>query len=290
MRNRHSVKVKYIKQFAGKAAPTIIYLMKTTLTYYTFDFDDNILFLPTKIFLEKKVGRKWIDCEVTTAEFARIRASKIYRLKNNNPEHAFVNFRDVKKDVFLKDVTLALSEKQYAPSWKKFKKCIISGNIFAIITSRGHSEKNIKKAIKYIIDNCFTDEEKILMSKNLKSYLCKFGISSNKESLIDDYLNKCEFIGVSNTSWLKKNNLTLLKTEYLKEIAFKKFLTRIHKMAQKINAKVKVGMSDDDVFNINHLHNILSTELYFKYPNSKIVLYDTSKNKVKKIESNGYHN
>lgn len=256
--------------------------MKKTLTYYTFDFDDNILFLPTKIFLEKRVKGEWINCAVTTCEFARVRKSKNYRLKAN-VEESFINFRDSSKNVFFNDVVSAIALKSYAPSWKKFKKCLITGSIFAIITSRGHSSLNIRKSIRYIIDNCLSEKERNRMIKNLSSFLNTFDLSTEKD-IVEDYLNKCEFIGVTNPKWLKSEGLTIIKTEYLKEIAFKNFLTRIHRFAQRINAKVKVGMSDDDVYNINHLHNVLSNELYFKYPNSKIVLYDTSKNNMKKIE------
>ena len=40
---------------------------------YSFDWDDNILFMPTKIKLEKKDGLNWVPINVSTEEFCRIK-------------------------------------------------------------------------------------------------------------------------------------------------------------------------------------------------------------------------
>jgi len=44
------------------------------LKYYMFDYDDNILILPTNIHLEHKVNNKWIKTQVSSAEFREIRS------------------------------------------------------------------------------------------------------------------------------------------------------------------------------------------------------------------------
>ncbi len=45
----------------------------TQIRGYMFDWDDNILFMPTKIRMEKKDGEKWIPLEVSTEEFRDVR-------------------------------------------------------------------------------------------------------------------------------------------------------------------------------------------------------------------------
>ena len=40
------------------------------LLYYAFDWDDNILNMPTKIHMEHLVDGQWISTKVSTAEFA----------------------------------------------------------------------------------------------------------------------------------------------------------------------------------------------------------------------------
>ena len=60
------------------------------LLYYAFDWDDNILNMPTVIHMEKKDGDSWIPVDVSTAEFAIVRNDKDnYRILNNNPDAAF---------------------------------------------------------------------------------------------------------------------------------------------------------------------------------------------------------
>jgi len=40
---------------------------------YSFDWDDNILFMPTKVYLDKRAGKGWVPVSVSTEEFAQIR-------------------------------------------------------------------------------------------------------------------------------------------------------------------------------------------------------------------------
>jgi hypothetical protein len=46
---------------------------ETELHYYALDWDDNILHMPTKILMDKKVGGDWVPTEVSTAQFAEVR-------------------------------------------------------------------------------------------------------------------------------------------------------------------------------------------------------------------------
>ena len=64
-------------------------LLETSLRTYIFDWDDNILYMPTTIKMDKKEGGKWVPVDVPTDEYAHIRTSPEYRLRDNSPGIAF---------------------------------------------------------------------------------------------------------------------------------------------------------------------------------------------------------
>jgi hypothetical protein len=50
--------------------------------YYCFDVDDNLLFMKTKIHLDKLENGEWVPYDVSTAEYALIRNDKVnYRIE-----------------------------------------------------------------------------------------------------------------------------------------------------------------------------------------------------------------
>ena len=111
------------------------------LHFYSFDWDDNILHMPTVIHMDKKEGSNWIPVDVSTSEFAKVRNDKEnYRLRNDDSSFAFSEFRDSGprgESAFLLDVNKALNEGLFGPSWDAFIKCLSEGAVFSIITARG---------------------------------------------------------------------------------------------------------------------------------------------------------
>ena len=82
------------------------------LKYYIFDWDNNILHMPTRIHLQRKTNDgEWVPHSVSTALFSVIRNdSEHYRPPANDWESAFVEFRDINIDdenVFLRDTKSA---------------------------------------------------------------------------------------------------------------------------------------------------------------------------------------
>ena len=49
------------------------------LRYLAFDWDDNILMMPTKINLEHLVDNEWVRTPVSTEEFAKVRGTEGWR-------------------------------------------------------------------------------------------------------------------------------------------------------------------------------------------------------------------
>ena len=129
---------------------------------YTFDWDDNILFMPTKIkLLYTGDGKKEIKY-VTTTEYAEIRENPDYQILDDS----FSEFRN--EESFYKDLKYALNNKKYGPSFDKFKESLLYANPFAIITARSAPPEVIKKGVRIFIGEIFNEEELEVMINNIK--------------------------------------------------------------------------------------------------------------------------
>jgi hypothetical protein len=246
---------------------------KGTLLYYAFDWDDNILRMPTEIMVQTEDGE---EVGMSTADFA------VYRSKIGKEEFeydgktivgldyntAFRNFRDIEDpEIFKKDVAKALQMEAFAPAWEDFIECLTNGSVFAIITARGHESEGMRKGVEYIIDN-LEQEDKEKMHDSLLMFLQLFGKSRDREDnyesmssfskseLVQDYLDLCHFVGVSAPSRGGSPD----NPEAAKEDALREFISDVNGYAEKIGFVAKVGFSDDDPGNVSHMTHALSSE------------------------------
>lgn len=259
--------------------------MRNKLNYYTFDFDDNLFRLKSFIHLYKD-GKLH---KLSTSEFALKRKDPSYSPPNGVWEDAFVEFRDNKsKSNFLTIVKKAIKENSYAPSFNKFKKCLIGGHLFAIITARGHHSSSIRKAIRYIIKEVLNDSEKELMLSNLRTFAKDFDCELTDKQLIKRYLHECEFVGVSHPDYVNKfKTLGANSPEEGKKMALKYFTSRVNEFHNKLSKKynnidVSLGFSDDDIHTVNKVKEFFKDDLSKNHKKIKFVVYDTSNNQIKK--------
>ena len=238
---------------------------------YSFDWDDNILNMPTHIHLEKKDGDKWKKEDVSTSEFAEMRhlIGTEYRLLDNDPAKAFVDFREY--EPFIVDTKKAIEAGEFGPSFDKFKEALMYGNDFSIITARAQSPKALRDGTRLLIDMTFKDHEKQTMLDNLR------GLS------IDQYLSLQDYHGVSSDEFKEKFGAEggAENPEIAKTIALRDFVSRVVKAAKKleINPEYKglsVGFSDDDLGNVKKAEDYISNELKKAYPSVRFLVYDTS--------------
>lgn len=237
------------------------------IKYYAFDYDDNILYMPTVIHLERKEGDKWIPEDVSTAKFAKVRSdAENWRYLDNDPEKAFSDFRDYGPSgpgIFLEDTKKAIEAGRFGPSWDDFVECLTSGSLFAIITARGHEPETMKEAVSWIIDNILTEEEVYSMYNNLIKFnylfdpneviedrIIKGQPSENK--LVKKYLDNCDFVGISSP----KRGGSVRDPEKAKEKALLEFHDKINKFASNRGFKAVIGFSDDDVKNAKHIEDL----------------------------------
>lgn len=137
-------------------------------SFYFFDFDDNIAYLETPIYVfHKKSGK---PRRLSSGEYALLK-ERIgregdlldYELKFND-EGSFQGFRDKKLQVvdrlagktqnFVEDVRHALKKDEFhwqGPSWTCFYHAVFNKRPLSMITARGHEPETIKKGIQQFV-------------------------------------------------------------------------------------------------------------------------------------------
>jgi hypothetical protein len=257
-------------------------LLETSLRTYIFDWDDNILYMPTTIKMDKKEDGKWVPVDVPTDEYAHIRTSPEYRLRDNSPGIAFSDFRESKP--FIEDIKKAIHNDNFAPSADKFKEALINANPFGINTARGHKPEILRDGVRLFIDMVFTDEEKSEMVGNVKKILNQTKELTPDQS-IDFYLDEMgEYYPVSSEEFGERFGLDTTggaaNPEHAKKVAIEHFVRKVFDNVKTlVNSdykKLSVGFSDDDVRNVKAVEQFIEEELNKMYPEFHFVVYDTS--------------
>ncbi len=259
--------------------------------YYAFDWDDNLLYMPTKIILLKD----WEEVEIGTQEFAEVRWeiwNGVYKLLEGS--ESFKNFLPSWDEQFEIDAMVA---KEW-PSWEVFATEVINkAKIFSIITARGHSKKVFGRVISKMIRENHKWIDKNEFKKNMTNYLelekkhypeRNIIIKDDEEWLIQQYMSVNEFYPVANPEVQEELNQEwwTLNPEEAKIQAYINTCNHFALQAKNIYAPgteviTIAWMSDDDKKNL---------ELFKKYMiNGKVswsilhYLWDTSEWDVKKI-------
>lgn len=129
-------------------------------SFYLFDIDDNLFFLPTSIFLWNAESRS--EREISTEEFARVQPL-LGRVGEWQPwaigERTFRDFRDspglnLEQQPFIKDLRTALrgGRPWRGPSWPLLVHAAANKRAIAIVTARGHAAATIEAGLKILVD------------------------------------------------------------------------------------------------------------------------------------------
>ena len=241
--------------------------------YYAFDWDDNLLEMPTEIILKSETGEK---VGMSTADFAEYReeiGKKEFKYKGKTitgySDDPFSFFRHPTGDEqFMKDTLIA----PLAPAWPAFVKCINGGSIFAIITARGHDPNTLRLATKELINTNHKgiDKESVVKNINIYRKLSGDGGPLNPEQALEYYLGSseagnpatglCRFHPVSFGAGSAAN------PEAAKVKAFGDFMKYVKALPVNKDMDVKVGFSDDDAANIEDMKTHFGKE-----PNLSII-------------------
>lgn len=279
----------------------LINMKNNDLIYYMFDWDDNILYMPTVIHLERLIDENWFPTNISTDEFSTLRykindyyegISSEWRYLNDDYDTAFSEFRDFGKrgeNAFLQDTKIAIKRNSFGPVWDDFIKCLVNGNLFAIITARGHEPNTIRKTIKWIINNILTKKEYNILIKNLNNFNRLFDgcfYDLEDDELIDEYINECYFIGISSKWFINKFNIDKkqsISSEILKLKAIDYFVDKVDNYGKRLGRNIKIGFSDDDIKNITSVYDYFKNKLSNEYPIIDFHTYHTFKEGKHKI-------
>lgn len=246
------------------------------LIYGIFDWDDNILHMPTLIKAFDKIENKYVW--LTTEQYAKVRnTDHSFEFDTNS----FDLFYDYIEHNFITDIERALSLETLGPSYNRLIELVKEGRIIAIVTARGHEAETLKQGCIYLIKKAFNKEDVEIWHQNLREYRKLFNLPDvNDEQLEFDYWNECYFVGLG----VKKNDIgkIIRKVEDQKKNEIVAFVDNVAKRFSNMNLPISIGFSDDDVSNLQKIHELFIS-LYNIYPSIKFRLYDTSNRGLKKI-------
>ena len=260
------------------------------LKYYAFDWDDNIVHMPTKIIVKDEDGD---EVGMSTDDFAEHRhhiGKEPFEYKGKMivgfGENPFRNFRTEGDKDFLVDAMRAKT----GPAFDDFREAINNGSIFSIITARGHNPSTLKEAVyNYIIEG-FNGIDKEELIKNLKKYRSFVGEDEmSDDELIKSYLELNKYHPVSFgddkgaqnpeeakvramedfVSYIKGMAAVLNKRAYLKNDIGNKF----------IPAEPTIGFSDDDPRNIEVMQKHFKNK-----PDNIVKTYSTAGGTKKEVK------
>ena len=227
------------------------------MKYYAFDWDDNLMYMPTEIYLKDNKGK---SVGMSTEDFAEYRTEigvDSFKYKGHTivgfDDEAFRDFRVTGDKKFLSDSM----KSPIGPAWDDFVEAVNNGSIFSIITARGHTPSVLKRAVYNLINSNKHGLNKKEIVKNLK----KYRELADEDELSDDelirvYLDMCRFHPVSFGEGSAAN------PEELKVIAMKEFMTYVQNLSRQLQEKAfmknkisnyfipYVGFSDDDLRNV----------------------------------------
>jgi hypothetical protein len=258
------------------------------LKYYAFDWDDNIVHMPTEIILVDDNGD---EVGMSTEDFAKYRTDigkKEIDYKGRKivgfADNAFRNFRTEGDKKFISDSLRA----ELGPAFKDFREAINNGSIFSIITARGHNPNTIKEAIHNYILTGFGGINKDELLKNLRKYRSFVGEEEmDDDDLIKTYLAMNKYFPV--TFGDEKN---AINPEEAKVMAMQDFVDYIRGMAAVLNKKAYlkkdignkfipampvIGFSDDDLRNVEVMKKAFKNK-------PEIKTYSTAGGKKKEVK------
>jgi hypothetical protein len=248
------------------------------IKFYMFDWDDNLLYMPTQIYVTTDKNK---EIGMGTEDFAHLRSKLtsgepfVYKGKTvkGMGENPFRKFRGGKEE-FYKDV----KKSKQAPSWPDLVEAINSGSYLAIITARGHKPQVIKESLRDLIDNNENGISKESLFRSLvdrKELVGQEPLSMEEE--VDDYLDSCLFYTVGYYYPTGSS-----KPEEIKAKAMNFFQTSGNELVEAMNSKLAAdgiydfkfkayfGFSDDDLKNIAYaITNTTGIDIYSTHGDEK---------------------
>ncbi|MEZ4873558.1 MAG: hypothetical protein R2827_15220 [Bdellovibrionales bacterium] len=236
---------------------------------YNFDWDDNIAFMPTHIYLFHKDSNQ--ELQMSTSDFAIYREQvgkpgpyEDYKMNYDDQTGSFREFRDSSEtNYFVRDVRKLLNQpnnKWKGPSFEAFQKALshpATSQFTTVITARGHSGTTIQMGIQELKKKGLVDS--VPPAQNL------YGVSHPR------------FKGQADSPSEIKVKVMLNILDRIEKTKLPEESVAVRSADGKSKTPLHLwGFSDDDYGNFETAAKILSQE-YAKgrWPHIKITLFFT---------------
>lgn len=251
-----------------------------SVTFYFFDFDDNTMFLETRVGLRhRQTGDEVL---VSTHAFAQIRQflgrpGEWEQHELYDGSYRFFRDKDAAErardpdEYFVQDIRQAIENQDemlwQAPSWNMFVHACKEQRPLSIITARGHSDATIKAGVRALVEAGLIERE--------PNYLAIHAVSNpeSRQRILDAITDPQERGAVMEqadpTSALKRHaihqTVELALDRYGKDMPH------------------RFGMSDDDPGNIDLIVRAMA-ECKEKYPDKRFFAINTHTGRHVKLE------
>jgi hypothetical protein len=258
--------------------------MKPTMKYYAFDWDDNLMYMPTKIYLVDDKGK---TVGMSTEDFAEYR-TEIGKEPFEYEGHTIVNFdKDAFRDFRVPGDKAFISDAMKAetgPAWSDFVEAVNNGSVFSIITARGHTPSVLKNAVYNLIKK----NKHGLSEKELVKNLKKYRDLADEEDLSDDELVRA-YLDMNKYHPVSFGEGSAANPEELKVKAMREFMSYVQDLSRTLQEKAfmknkisnyfipYIGFSDDDLRNVQAMKKHFDDE-------SGLDIYHTGGGKKTKFE------
>lgn len=235
-----------------------------SVSFYFFDLDDNLFFLPTKLYLWN--SQTHVEKEISSGEFATAQ----HLTKNDSgiqewvvrEDYTYRNFRDFpgiahEEQQFSKDLLAAIKLPQWkGPSWALLEHAAKKQRPVVFISARGHAPETIESGFRALADQ---------------------GILAAPLSILCIYT-------VSNPDVRKELNVTdpNMSIPAIKKLAIKAAVEKALETYGK-EPPHRFGMSDDDPNNVMLAINAMR-DCKEKYPDKRFFVVNTNKDHYVKLE------
>ena len=254
------------------------------MKYYAFDWDDNIMIMPTKIMLMDEDGD---EVGMSTEDFAEYRTeigNQPFEYEGHKivgfAEEPFRFFRTSGDKQFIIDSMIA----KPGPAWPDFVEAINNGSIFSIVTARGHNPDTIKESVYNLIISNHNGINSNELIKNLEKYRDISGEKGeSKKDIIKEYLDLCRFypvtFGEGSATNPEEGKIKALKdfVNYVKSVS--KYINKKAYLKNKITNRFlpTIGFSDDDLRNVEVMKKAFKNK-------PEIKTYSTAGGKKKEVK------
>lgn len=200
-----------------------------------------------------------------------------HRLKSHS--NTYIEFSDppfADQSYFEKHLKSALDQQQYGPDYAEFKRFMLRGDPYAIVTDREHGASTLRAGIRHVLDR-FSVVEKDMLGAALAERL-----SCDPATCIDKYLDEWDFYAVNGPEFRARfgaQGPDARGTAFSKVKAIRHFVDKCLAKVRHSHSDIEFRFSDNEPLTIEIVRPLLAKLQDDKstlFPRIRFLTVDTS--------------